>query len=228
MIDIEQSNYWPREWPDWPQDPKARKAVAGSLQLGLIIMNAPVFFRKSRLAKADERAQDFLSQMSETEQEKAKALAARWEQNALIEQSIRYFEVSQGIEAARPFVADWECAEFQMNKIEEEAAQLGLVVYEYLRNREEQFRILEKDKDEVGQFHNLPDYSELQEQWYAHKPITAPLPWPWEEMLNLCKRFEANGHPNKDRTAASNLPIVGIVVEAARVIVDVARDKLGL
>ncbi len=65
----------------------------------------------------------------------------------------------------------------QMHKAEEDASQLGLEGNEYFRSRVERFYILQEEKDEVGRYHNFPDHSELREQWYSRKPITAPLPW---------------------------------------------------
>ena len=52
--------YWPKEWPDWPEDPKARKTVQGLYEIGLCILKAPASHRKSRLKQADENAQDYL------------------------------------------------------------------------------------------------------------------------------------------------------------------------
>ena len=42
-------DYGPKEWPDWPKDTKARKAVTGLYDLGLTILNAPASLRKLRL-----------------------------------------------------------------------------------------------------------------------------------------------------------------------------------
>ena len=80
-----------------------------------------------------------------------------------------------------------------MRGAKERASQLGLAGYEYFRRCEERFYILQEEKGEFGRFHSYPDYSKLREQWYARERITEPLPWPWESMLSLCKRFEARG-----------------------------------
>ena len=68
--------------------------------------------------------------------------------------------------------------------------ELGLTAFGYFQSRQERFRILQEERDEVGLYQNIPDYSELRRQWYSRAPITEPLPWPWDQMLALCKRFE--------------------------------------
>ena len=80
--------YWPNEWPDWPEDPKQRKVVAGLQDFGLWIINAPASLRESRLKQADEKARKCLSHMTAEEQQQGKALATVWERNALIQQGI--------------------------------------------------------------------------------------------------------------------------------------------
>ena len=171
--------YWPSEWPDWPEDPKVRKAVGSLYELGLFILNDPAALRKSRLEETDKQAQQSLSQLAEEEQEQARTLAALWEQNALIRQSIRYEEAENGLGSVNHLLPKWNSAGMEMQKAKEEASQLGIAVHEYFRSRVEHFHILQEEKDEVGRYHNLPDYSELREQWYSRRPITAPLPWPW-------------------------------------------------
>ena len=205
-------DYWPNEWPDWPEDPKARKAVEGSFVLGLHTLNAPATLRRLRLEQADEKAQDCLSQMSEGEQEQARALIALWERNALIQQSIRYEQKKKGLDAVDHLLTEWHSAETQMHKAEEEALQLGVTGHEYFRSRVEHFHILQEEKDEVGRYHNLPDYSELREQWYSRKPITAPLPLHWDNMLALCKRFELRRHETKKRRVGRKLAIAVTIV----------------
>ena len=204
MNGIGHRDYWPREWPDWPEDPKARKAAEGLYEIGLFILNAPASLRKSRLEQAHKKAKDCLSQMGEEEQEQARARVALWERNAMIQQSIRYEEEENGLDAVEHLWPKWDAAEVQMDKAEEEASQLGLAGYEYLRSRVEHFRILQEEKDEFGRYHNYPDYSELREQWYSRKPITAPLPWAWDYM-----------HRAKKRPAGRRLGIASIVVTIA-------------
>ena len=79
MNDVGNRDYWPKEWPDWPEDPKAQKAVEGLFEFGLFILNAPASLRKSRLEQADDKAQHCLSQMAAEEQERARELVALWE-----------------------------------------------------------------------------------------------------------------------------------------------------
>ena len=214
-------DHWPNEWPDWPQDPKARKVVGGLYELGLWILNAPASLRKSRLEEADKKAQHYLSQLADEERERARALVALWEQNALIQQSIRYEEEKKGIDAVEHLRIKWDSSGMQMHKAEEEALQLGLTGHEYFRSRVEHFHIVQKGKDEVGRYHNFPDYSKLREQWYSRKPITTPLPWPWDEMLMLCKQFEVSGHKTKEMPVGRKFTILGIVLGAAGIIVTV-------
>ena len=208
MINVVNRDYWPKEWPDWPKDRKARKVVAGLFELGLDILNAPASLRKFRLEQADKKAQYFLSQMTDEEQEQARYLVALWEKNALIQQSIRYEEQKKGIDAVKHLWPKWDSAGMQMKKAEEEALQLGLMGHEYFGLRKERFYILQAEKDKYGEYHNLPDYSEAQEQWYSQKPMTARLPWPWDDMLIFCKRFEGREHKVKKWPEGLKLAIV--------------------
>ena len=72
--------------------------------------------------------------------------------------------------------------------------------------------IVQEEKDEVGRYHGFPDYSELRDQWYSRKPITAPLPWPWDKMLLLCKRFEVEDKETKKRPIGRKLTIIRIIL----------------
>lgn len=212
MNDVAYRDYWPKEWPDWPEDPKARKAVQGAFELGLLLLNAPACHRKFRLEQADEKARKCLSQMGAEEQKQVRNLVALWEQNALVRQIIGYEEAKKGIDAANHLYPKWTSAGLEMNMAEEKASQLGLAGYEYFRSRVEHFYILQEEKDEFGRYHNLPDYSELREQWYSRKPITAPLIWPWDNMLALCKRFESRENKTKKWLVGRKLAIAGIVI----------------
>ena len=191
-------HYWPKEWPDWPEDRKARKAVKGAYEIGLHLLNEPACFRRSRLEQADERAQDYLSEMDEEEQEKARAVVALWEQNALIQQNIRYEEEKKGVGAVNHLYPKWKSAGMQMNIAEEEAEQLGLAGHEYFRSRAERFHILQEEKDEFGRYHNLPDHSELREQWYSRKPITVPLIWPLGPYAHALQAIRGSGEQDQE------------------------------
>lgn len=208
MVASGSREYWPNEWPDWPEYPKARKAAQSSFELGLWIINTPAANRKSRLRQVDEKARNGLSQMTEEEQQQAKGLVALWERNALIQQGIRYEEVKNGVGAVDHLLPDWRSAGGQMRRAEDEALQLGLTVYEHFGSRKERFHILQEEKDEVGQYHGRADYSELREQWYSRRPIKAPLPWAWDDMLSLCKRFEVRELETKERFGGRKLGIV--------------------
>ena len=225
MNDVGYRDYW----PDWPEDPKARKAVEGLFEIGLFILNAPASLRKSRLEQADDKAQHCLSQMAAEEQEQARELVALWEQNALIQQSIRYEEAKKGLDAVKHLWPKWDSTEMQMHKAEKRASQLGLAGHEYFRNRLEHFHIVQEEKDEVGRYHNFPDFSELRGQWYSQRPITAPLPWPWDNMLMLCKRFEVRENRTKKRPVGRKLAVARIVLTiafgVAGIVVAVVLDK---
>ena len=229
MSRIGARDYWPEEWPDWPNDRKARRVIADLYDLGLEILNAPASLRKSRLQQADEKSQYFLSKLAEDEQERAKNLVAVWEQNALIQQSIRWEEEKKGLDAVDHLRTKWYSAERQMQQAEEEALQLGLTGHEYFKARTDYFSILQEEKDEVGQYHGLPDYSELRDQWYSRKPITAPLPWPWDKMLLLCKQFEVKDDEDKRTPLGRKLAIIGIVLTivlgAAGILATMLVDK---
>ncbi len=117
-----------------------------------------------------------------------------------------------------------------MQEAEEEALQLGFAGHEYFRIRTEHFNIVQEEKAEAGRYHGFPDYSELRDQWYSRKQITAPLPWPWDKMLLLCKQFEVKDNEAKKRPIGRKLTIVGIaltiVLGATGIVVTVLVDKL--
>jgi hypothetical protein len=142
MNDVISRDYWPKEWPDWPEDPKVRKVVGGLYEIGLFILKAPASCRKFRLEQAEKRAQKYLSQMTEKEREQAGALVHLWERNALIQQRIRYEENKNGIDAANHLYPEWRSAGDQMDRAEKEASQLGLAANEYFRSRMERFDML--------------------------------------------------------------------------------------
>ena len=222
-------DYWPEEWPDWPSDPKARKAVAGLFNLGLSVLNAPACLRESRLEQANNKATKFWFQMSLEEQEKIGALVALWEKHALVQQNICWREAKDGIDAVDHLYQDWCSAGKQMDGVQERAGRAGLASLEYFKCRVERFRILQDERDEFGEYHNFPDYSKLREQWYSRNPITLPVPWPWDEMIGLCKQYEDNGQEARGRRAGVRLGITGIVltsvVGAVGIVVTLLADK---
>lgn len=220
--------YWPKEWPEWPEDPKVRKAVEGAYRIGLMILNAPASCRKLRLEQAEERTQDYLSQMTESEREQADGLVELWERNALIQQNIRYEESERGVDAVEPRLPEWYSAGAQMSRAEEGVLQLGLAPNEYFGSRVEQFKIRQEEKDEFGQYHNLPDHSDLRKQWYSREPITEPLPWAWDEMLALCKRFEAGSHRMKKQPTGLRLAIAGTVLTIVGIVLTIVFGVDGI
>ena len=224
MSDISDRNFWPKEWPEWPRDRKAQRAATRQFVLGLRFLNDPLSNRKSRLAQADERSQYFWSQMTGEEQKRAMDLVALWEQNATIMQSIRYEETKKGIGEVDHLLSRWGSAEIKTQEAEEEASQLGLAVYEYFKTRVERFCILQEEKDESGQYKNYPDYSEVREQWYSRKPITGPLPWPWDYMLMICKLAEVREQNIKKWSVGRKLAIAGVLLTIAGIVVTVIMD----
>ncbi|MCY4653443.1 MAG: hypothetical protein OXC95_09800, partial [Dehalococcoidia bacterium] len=154
----------------------------------------------------------YRSQMTEADREQTDDLVDLWECNALTQQNIRYEENKKGIDAVKHRWPEWRSAGFQMRRAEEEVLQLGPAPNEYFGIRVEQFKIRQEEKDEFGQYHNRPDYSDLRKQWYAREPITEPLPWAWDNMLTLCKRLEASGYRAKKWPTGHKLTIVGIVL----------------
>ena len=189
-MDIAERPYWPKEWPEWPKDRKARKAVASSFELGLWILNSPAAHRKSLAQQAYQRGQEFWRQMTTGQQERVRELVDNWEHYSTIMQSIRYEETRKGVGQVNHLLPIWHSAEDEVRRVEERVLQLGHVEWQCFQSRVNGFRISLMDYDEFGQYGNYPDHSEVREQWYSRKPITGPLPWPWEKMLLLCKRFE--------------------------------------
>lgn len=229
MNDIVSKEYWPKQWPDWPEDPKARKAVASLYELGLMVLNAPASRRKSRLEKAEERARSYRSQMTESEREQVDGLVDLWERNALIQQNIRYVENEKGVDAVEPLLPEWYSSGDQMSKAEKGVLRLGLAANEYFGSCMERFYIIvREERDEFGHYHNLPDHSDLWKQWYAREPITEPLTWPWEHMLTLCKRFEPGSYGDKKRSTGLRLAIAGIVLTIVGIVITIVFGVDGI
>ena len=126
-----------------------------------------------------------------------------------MQRNIRYEEEKKGIDGGQPPAAEVarrqlpRCAGRRMRPWE-----LGPTAFRYFQSRQERFRILQDERDEVGQYQNIPDYSELRRQWYSRDPITQPLPWPWDKMLALCIRFEGKGPSAWERLAKRKFDIV--------------------
>ena len=212
MTSVENRNYWPEEWPAWPENSRARSAVQSSLELGLEMLDAPIFLRKMRMKAAGERARDCLAEMSECEREQASQLVDLWERNALLRQNIRYEEEKKGIGKVDHLLTRWHAAGAEVRRAEGEAMELGPAAYRYFQSRQERFRVQQEDRDESGQYKNIPDYSELRRQWYSREPITEPLPWPWDQMLALCKRFEDRRNKTTKWSIGLKLTIAAIVL----------------
>ena len=226
---MENRDYWPSEWPAWPESSSARRAVHSSFEFGLRFLDMPIFLRKMRLEAADERAQNSSSNMGEREHGQASELVELWERNALIQQNIRYEEKKKGIDAVDHLLPKWHSAGAEVRRAEDEALQLGPAGHQYFKARMEHFHILQEERDEVGQYQVIPDYSELRRQWYAREPITEPLPWPWDKMLALCKRFEARGNKTTEWSVGLKLTIAAIILTIvfgiAGIVVPVIMDR---
>ena len=208
MTSVENRDYWPEEWPAWPENSRARRAVHSSFELGLHFLDAPILLRRMRLEAADERARNCLAEMGGREREQASQLVDLWERNALMQRNIRYEEERKGIGAVNHLLPKWHAAGAEVRRAEDEAMELGPTAFRYFQSRQERFRIQQKDRDETGQYKNIPDYSELRRQWYSREPITEPLPWPWDQMLALCKRFEGRRPSAWERLAKRKFEIV--------------------
>ena len=231
MTGVANRDYWPEEWPAWPENSRARRAVHRAFELGLELLDAPVLLRKMRLEAADERARTCLAEMGESEREQASQLVDLWERNALIQRNIRYEEEKKGIGAVNHLLPKWHAAGDEVRRAEDEALELRPAAYGYFQSRQESFRIKQEDRDEVGQYKVIPDYSELRRQWYSREPITEPLPWPWDQMLALCKRFEGRRPSawerlvqHKFRSVTVILGIIGILLTIAGIGVTIVLD----
>ena len=192
MKDSDNNDWWPPQWPDWPQDPNARLVVGGLFEIGMLILNAPASRRQARLAQAEDRAQRNLGLAPVSARQKAKDLVSIWQANALIQFRIRWLRNKDGLETIKHMRPQWYTAEFKMRKAEEQAVRLGASAYEYFMSEMEYFLISQEEKDEKGSYHGLPDFSELRRQWYAREQITVPLPWAWDQMLQVCQQYAPN------------------------------------
>ena len=226
MNGVEHRGYWPKEWPDWPKDRSAQAAVARLLALGLEIINLPSNLWKSRLKQADDRAEYCWYQMTEEEQEQASSLVGVWELNETKMQSIRYEEVKRGIDGIDHLLPRWEAAEAQAQSAQEEAAQLGLMVDQYFRIRVGRFHILQEQFDRIGQHNSYEDYSDLREQWYSQKPITAPLPRAWNRMLIICKAHETRERNATNWQGQGKHNIVSIGVTIAMGVIGILEERI--
>ena len=229
MNSVENRDYWPAEWPAWPENSGARRAVQSSFELGLEMLDAPIFLRKMRLEAAEQRAQTCLAAIGDREREQARQLVDLWERNALTQQNIRYNKVKKRLDEVDHLLPKWHTADAEVRRAEDEAMELGPAAHGYFQSRQERFRMQQEDRDETGQYKNIPDYSELRRQWYAREPITEPLPWPWDKMLALCKRFEAQRSKTKPWSVGLKLTIAGIVLTTvfgvAGIVATVIVDK---
>ena len=185
----EQRDWWPPGWPDWPENLEARKVVAGLFEVGMFIINAPASRRESRMEQAKDRARHNFELLSSNTRHDADALVNVSQANALIMSSIRWQRNKAGLGSVKHLRPQWYTADFKMKKAKEEVTLLGVPAYEYFMSCMEQFYISQEEKDDEGSYHGFPDYSELRRQWYARETITVPLPWAWDYMLQICKRY---------------------------------------
>ena len=125
MTGVENREYWPEEWPAWPENSRARRAVHSTFELGLQLLDAPIFLRKMRLEVADVRARNCLAEMGERELEQASQLVDLWEQNALIRQNIRYEKAKKRPDGVDHLLPKWHAAVDEARRAEEEALELG-------------------------------------------------------------------------------------------------------
>ena len=182
-------SWWPDEWPEWPDNSKARKAVANLYELGMFILEAPAGRRKERAENLHQRAAAFLENLGGSERDKVALLVELWKQNAFLTERIKRKGTIEGLAAVKSLRPQWYTAKWKMEKAEETAESMGFEAYEYLKSKQDEFFLIQEGRDENGTLRDFPDYSELRRQWYAHETITEPLPWAWEKMLEVCLQF---------------------------------------
>ena len=222
MGEPEETKWWPVGWPDWPQDANARQVVAGLFEIGRFILNAPASLRKERLEQAEARGQDNFDLMPDQIRHKAQDLVSIWQENALIQFRIRWQKNKDGLESVKHSRPQWYTAEFKKRKAEEEAIRLGVPAYEYFMSQMEHFLISQEEKDEKGIYHGLPDYSELRQQWYSREPITAPLPWAWDHMLQICQQYAPDNREVQGTRGDGILSWVNLIATLAAIVVTLA------
>lgn len=182
-------NWWPDEWPEWPDNSVARKAVADLYEIGMYILEAPASRRKERAKNLEQRAATFLRELSSGERNKVALLVQLWTRNAFLIQTIKWKRETEGLEAVKPLRPQWYTAQWKMEKAEEAAENMGLEAYEYFKCKQGEFFLVLEERDEKGNYREFPDHSELRRQWYAHEAITEPVPWAWEKMIGVCLQF---------------------------------------
>ena len=182
-------SWWPDEWPAWPDNPKARKAVAHLYEFGMYILEAPASRRKERAENLEQRAAAFFGNLGGSEQDKVALLVELWRKNAFLTELIKRKRRIEGLEAVKALRPQWYTAKWKVEKAEETAESMGLEAYEYFKSKQDEFFLIQEERDENGKLQDFPDYSELRRQWYAHEAITEPLPWAWEKMIDVCLQF---------------------------------------
>ena len=189
MADKVKRSWWPDEWPEWPGNPKARKAVAGLYEIGMYILEAPASRRKERAENLEQRAAMFLGKLVSSEQDEVALLVELWRGNAFALERIKRKKEIEGLEAAKPLRPEWYTAKWKMEKAEETAESMGSEAFEYFKCKQDEYFLVQEERDEKGNYQEFPDYSELRRQWYAHETLTEPLPWAWEKMLEVCLKY---------------------------------------
>ena len=220
MADKTTRNWWPDEWPEWPDNRRARKAVSKLYDLGMYYLDAPAARRKERAENLEQRAAAFLGRLGSDEQERVALVVELWRKNAFLLQTLKRKRKIEGLEAVKPLRPQWYTAKWKMEKAEEYAESMGFEAYEYFKCKQGVFFLVQKERDEKGNYQEFPDYSELRRQWYAHETITVPLPWAWEKMLEVCLQFP----PNKSTV---NWQFWGVVVGAVTLVATIVIAIVG-
>ena len=189
MAEKMKRSWWPDGWPKWPNNPKARKAVANLYELGMYILEAPASRRKERAENLEQRAAAFFGNLGRGEQNKVALLVELWRKNAFFTELIKRKRRIEGLEAVKALRPKWYTAKWKMEKAEETAESMGFEAYDYFKSKQDEFFLIQEERDENGNLQDFPDYSELRRQWYAREAITEPLPWAWEKMIDVCLQF---------------------------------------
>ena len=155
----------------------------------MYILEDPASRRMERAEDLEQRAAAFFGSLGGSEQDKVALLVKLWRENAFLTELIKRKRRIEGLEAVKVLRPQWYTAKWKMEKAEATAESMGFEAYDYFKSKQDEFFLMQEERDENGNLQDFPDYSELRRQWYAHVAITEPLPWAWEKMIEVCLQF---------------------------------------